>query len=223
MSLAPFTAHAQRASENVVASAEDAFGASVGRESIGLYTASSVRGFSPTAAGNARVDGLYFDQVFRMMERLRRSVNIRVGLSAQGFPFPAPTGVIDYSFRKPSDEALVGIIAGANSWGGTFLEADAELPLTPNLSIGVGGAVLSDEADDGTNSLYHNQSLIARWNPTQSVEFIPFWNRSYGIDDETSVTYIPAGPHLPPPLPRTELGRLRRSCSQLRPARQLGP
>src|SRR5687767_14569713 len=57
-------AHAQaRAAENVVRQAEDAFGTNVGRESIGIYNSSNVRGFSPTTAGNARIDGLYFDQI----------------------------------------------------------------------------------------------------------------------------------------------------------------
>ncbi len=47
-----------------VTQAEDAFGFSVGRESLGIYNAGNARGFSPTAAGNLRIDGLYFDQVF---------------------------------------------------------------------------------------------------------------------------------------------------------------
>lgn len=62
----------RRASENVVTEAEDAFGFSVGRESIGLYSSSNVRGFSPLAAGNVRIEGLYFDPYLTLMSRLRR-------------------------------------------------------------------------------------------------------------------------------------------------------
>lgn len=90
-----------RSDENAVRQAQDAFRTSVGRETIGLYSASSVRGFSPVAAGNARIEGLYFDQVWTLTPRIRRAASIRVGLSAQGYPFPAPTGIVDYSFRKP--------------------------------------------------------------------------------------------------------------------------
>jgi iron complex outermembrane receptor protein len=36
-----------RAAENAVRSAGDAFGTSIGRETIGLYNAGNVRGFSP--------------------------------------------------------------------------------------------------------------------------------------------------------------------------------
>ena len=51
-------ARAQRANENAVESADDAFGTSVGNEKIGLYSAGDVRGFSPSSAGNIRVEGL---------------------------------------------------------------------------------------------------------------------------------------------------------------------
>jgi hypothetical protein len=62
---APDGALAQsRSDENAVTQAEDAFGFSVGRESLGIYNAGNVRGFSPIAAGNLRIDGLYFDQAF---------------------------------------------------------------------------------------------------------------------------------------------------------------
>ncbi|HKN41271.1 MAG TPA: TonB-dependent receptor, partial [Sphingomicrobium sp.] len=50
---------AQRTGENAVTSAEDAFGTSVGNETIGLYSTDEVRGFSPAVAGNIRIDGLY--------------------------------------------------------------------------------------------------------------------------------------------------------------------
>lgn len=49
---------AQRANENAVSSADDAFGTSVGNENIGLYSANDVRGFSPVTAGNIRLEGL---------------------------------------------------------------------------------------------------------------------------------------------------------------------
>jgi iron complex outermembrane receptor protein len=49
---------AQRADENAVKAAGDAFGTSVGNERIGLYNVGDVRGFSPITAGTIRVDGL---------------------------------------------------------------------------------------------------------------------------------------------------------------------
>jgi len=54
--------HAQRADDNAISAAQDAFGTSVGLQSIGLYSPTSTRGFNPTQAGNLHIDGLYFDQ-----------------------------------------------------------------------------------------------------------------------------------------------------------------
>ena len=51
-------AHAQRTEENVTTSSEDAFGRSIGNESIGIYNEGDVRGFSPIEAGNVRIEGL---------------------------------------------------------------------------------------------------------------------------------------------------------------------
>ena len=51
--------HAQ-ATANALAVAEDAFGATQGAESIGIYDETAVRGFSLEAAGNYRINGRYF-------------------------------------------------------------------------------------------------------------------------------------------------------------------
>jgi iron complex outermembrane recepter protein len=77
---------AQRADENAVAAASDAFGNTIGTESIGLYSTTNVRGFSPITAGNLRLDGLYFDQLDFLNPRLFEDTVIRVGPSAQGYP-----------------------------------------------------------------------------------------------------------------------------------------
>ena len=58
----PTPAFAQHPSDNPVTSATDAFGLTVGLESTGIYGPTSVRGFSPQAAGNVRIEGLYFDE-----------------------------------------------------------------------------------------------------------------------------------------------------------------
>ena len=66
------------------------FGFSVGRESLGIYSSGNARGFSPTAAGNVRINGLYFDPgtafAFQagLPSPLLGSISIKVGLSAQG-------------------------------------------------------------------------------------------------------------------------------------------
>src|SRR6187200_2589819 len=90
---------AQRTGENAVTSADDAFGTSVGNETIGLYSTDEVRGFSPVAAGNIRIDGLYMGGIVIGNQRIQSGSTVRVGLSAQGYPFPAPTGIVELSLR----------------------------------------------------------------------------------------------------------------------------
>ena len=89
-------ARAQHAADNPVASADDAFGLTLGLESVGMYNSSGVRGFSPQAAGNVRIDGLYFDEQGALSDRVIESSAIRVGLTEIGYAFPAPTGIVDY-------------------------------------------------------------------------------------------------------------------------------
>lgn len=192
-----------RSDENAVRQAEDAFGTSVGRETIGLYNAASVRGFSPIAAGNARIEGLYFDQVWALSPRIRRSTNIRVGMSAQGYPFPAPTGIVDYSFRKPGKVAKLSVQAGADSFGASYIDTDAELPLSARtLSLGIGASASNSEYANGTDARYRNAALTLRWNPSAAIEIVPFWHRSDGSDDEEGPVYVPRGATLPPRIAR---------------------
>ncbi|GGI76306.1 TonB-dependent receptor [Polymorphobacter multimanifer] len=191
-----------RTGENAVTQAEDAFGFSVGRESLGLYSAGNVRGFSPFAAGNVRIEGLYFDPFLPLILRLRQSTSIRVGLSAQGYPFPSPTGIVDYAFRKPGDEASLSTLVSADSYGNVGLEADAVVPIAPGLSLGLGAQGSRSDFYNGTTSWSHNQGISLRWRPTDAIEILPFWARSQVYDDEAGPTYIPAGPYLPPKVQR---------------------
>ncbi len=190
-----------RAAENAVRSAGDAFGTSIGRETIGLYNAGNVRGFSPTQAGNVRIDGLYFDQVWGLNPRLRRATSIRVGLSALGSPFPAPTGIVDYAFRKPGDDAALSVLGALNQWGNAALELDANLPLATGLSMAAGAALFDDRYYNATRASFWQFSLAARYAPSDAIEIVPFVARSEGFD-QTGPIFLPAGEGLPPRLPR---------------------
>ncbi|WP_298164065.1 TonB-dependent receptor [Novosphingobium sp.] len=190
-----------RAAENAVRSAADAFGTSVGRESIGLYDPEGVRGFSPTAAGNVRIDGLYFDQVWELGARLQRTTQIRVGLSAFGSPFPAPTGIIDYGFRTPGDETALSLLAALNHWGNQSVEADANMPVSSALSLGLGAALYNDRNGNASRAQFLEYSVTARWQPAPDLEFVPFATRAQGNELKAPL-FLPAGEGLPPRLPR---------------------
>ncbi len=192
-----------RADENAVRQAEDAFGTTIGRETIGIYSSSSVRGFSPIDAGNARIDGLYYDQVTPPNDRIRRSSSIKIGLSAQGYLFPAPTGVVDYALRRPGSDPLLSATLSVNTFGAESLELDSELPLLGDtLSLGAGLSLKENVFANGTNSRQHIEGLTLRWRPIPGVEILPFYGRSYIGDHEIGPLLTTGGPFLPPRLER---------------------
>lgn len=195
---APAAGLAQRVSENATRSARDAFGVTMAGETVGLYDFNQVRGFSPVTAGNVRIEGLYFDQVWRLSARLRRSSTVYVGLAAIGTPFPAPTGVVDYSFRKPGLERALSVYTAANSFGGMDFEADAVLPLRRDkLSLGLGMGLYRSVAFDRAASFNHVESISLRWTPTGKIEVIPYWSRSQISGLEVSPIYVSQGGVLP--------------------------
>jgi iron complex outermembrane receptor protein len=195
-------AFAQRAAQNAVTQADDAFGSSVGNEQIGLYSSFDVRGFSPTTAGNIRIDGLYFDQVAELNSRLVESSRIRVGIAAQGYAFPAPTGVVDYSLRTPGNEAHLSSLAEINSRGTASLEFDGAAPLLDNvLSVQAGVGFVRDVLAEGSSSYQHSEGASMRWTPTPDIEVTPFWSRLDIYDNLVGQVYVPNGAFLPRPMP----------------------
>jgi iron complex outermembrane receptor protein len=186
-----------RSDENAITQAEDAFGFSVGRESLGIYNAGNARGFSPTAAGNVRIDGLYFDPIFGLSSTLVDSVSIKVGLSAQGYPFAAPSGIVDQTLRRPSAKNGASIVTNFDSFGSFGIEVDGTVVASDKLAVAYGATGGHVEFPDGTDNWNHGQSLLARWRPAPGIEIVPFWSLYNDYDDEAGTCYVPAGAFLP--------------------------
>jgi iron complex outermembrane receptor protein len=193
---------AQRTGENAVASAQDAFGTSVGNERVGLYFPQSARGFSPVQAGNVRINGMYFDYQADFNQRLISGSNVRVGLTAQGYPFPAPTGVADFSLRLPGDNAVASTVVGFGPYGSTRAEVDAQLPVTETLGLAGGVGLASEKLYYGGRRTLRNAAVVARWRPAKDVELIPFWSRHAYSGDEGQPIIFTAGSYLPPEIER---------------------
>ncbi len=192
-------AYAQRADENVITSAENAFGTTLGSDSIGLYDSSSVRGFSPTAAGNIRIEGLYFDQQATITSRVQLGSNIRVGPDAQNYPFPAPTGIVDISLRTSSTTPILSAIATMGPNNSPSLELDGQLALLGSqITTSIGVAIEHNNFGNGGNGRGKSFGVVPRWHPTENIELVTFWGRSYKIDETAPPIYISAGPYLPP-------------------------
>ena len=174
---------AQRTGENAVAAASDAFGSVVGNEVIGLYTSASARGFNPSQAGNLRINGLYFDQAGAPSVRIQRGSTIHVGISAQGYPLPAPTGVVDFDLRVPGNRFVTSVQLGHGalfSYPRTSPEVDVQIPVIKDvLSIGAGVGYSRNTAHEAAVRDNGNSGgVIAHWTPTEAISVTPFWSGS---------------------------------------------
>ncbi|MEM6913682.1 MAG: TonB-dependent receptor, partial [Pseudomonadota bacterium] len=192
---------AQRAAENVVRSADDAFGASVGDEEIGLYGSDDVRGFSPISAGNIRVEGLTIDRQTGFTDRLVSSSTIRAGLAAQGYLLPAPTGIVDFSLRRVADTPVQSFIAGYGDFGGYSFAADLQARLLQGLvETTIGAGYERNNSGNGTRDLAWTLGGTLRVLPSDRVDLTVFGDYRRDIADQRWVGYFPAG-SFEPPLP----------------------
>lgn len=200
-------AFAQRANENVVTAADDAFGTSVGEEKIGLYTNSDVRGFNPSQAGNARIAGLSVTPNGGFNSRVFSGSTIRVGLTAQGYPFPAPTGIVDYSLRNSGNRAVLSPVINVGPYGTMALNVDAQLPiLRDRLGVAAGISYRYEENFPGEVSRMLQAGGVLQWRPSDGIEVSPFYSRAHLMDDLDFGSIFVAGPYLPPQIERRYYG-----------------
>jgi iron complex outermembrane receptor protein len=181
--MVPLLASAQRVNENPVTAADDAFGTTVGSQTIGLYDAENVRGFSPRDAGNLRIEGLYFDQqTYAADTCLVSGQAIRVGLAAQSFEFPAPTGIADYSLGIAGAGKLTSVVLSTGPFDATGLELDghygrADQRLSVSLCF---HRHLNSDFDFATQAQQNDTGLIVRGQLTGNLELIAFGGTTRG-------------------------------------------
>jgi len=202
-------AYAQRAGDNAVTAAQDAFGTTVGNESIGLYTTTSARGFSPVQAGNIRLEGLYFYQpsapvsLNGLDSRLSKGSTVRVGLTAQSYPFPAPTGIADFQLRMPGDKQIVSVVTTYGPYETYKAEVDAQIPLiTDKLGMVIGAGGGFETTTWTTNYTTWSAAALFHWKPADNIEIIPFYSRVEKYDWEATTIVSMAGAYLPPKVKR---------------------
>lgn len=193
-------ARGQQVDDNVVLSAEDAFGLTLGKERVGIYHPGDVRGFSPMAAGNGRLEGLYIDQRGFLSGRIIRASTVHVGIGAIGYPFPAPTGIVDYELRKPSGtNPAATIVASAGPFESRGLTVDGSLPLLDTrLQLPLGVGVWTNANNPGYTSRVTNFGAAPEWKPSDWLTFRAFWDRQEFSDVKVAPLYFSGGDFLPP-------------------------
>ncbi len=202
LALAPAQAAAQGVDDNAVASASDAFGISVGNESIGIYSSGDVRGFDPVDAGNTRIEGLYYAPIDSLPSRLLRGSTVRVGIAAQGYSFPAPTGIIDYQLNISGESDQLALSFERAQFGSLVANAELQLRLSDQLGAYAGGEYRSQNRHEGGDFLRYNFAGGLVWRPYAGASITGFGGTTRTYDDETPPSIFPGGAYLPPQIER---------------------
>jgi iron complex outermembrane receptor protein len=216
MALSPLTAiYAQHASDDPLATANDAFGLTLGLETIGLYGPGGVRGFNPQTAGNVRIDGLYFDQQGALSNRVVEGSTIRIGVSEIGYAFPAPTGIVDYDLRHPGNGTpSATVVASAGPYQAKGLSVDGNLPLISNtLQLPIGASLQTStntaagEPAPGYTSTVANVGATPQCKPNDWLTFRGIFDWTQTTHAKTLPFVFTAGDYLPPETPRGYYGQ----------------
>ena len=216
MALSPLTAiYAQHASDDPLATANDAFGLTLGLETIGLYGPGGVRGFNPQTAGNVRIDGLYFDQQGPLSNRVVEGSTIRIGVSGVGYAFPAPTGIVDYDLRHPGNGTPSATVVGsAGPFQAKGLSVDGNLPLiSSDLQLPIGASLQTSTqtaaggVDPGYTSTVANFGATPQWKPNEWLTFRGIFDWTQTTHAKTLPFVFTAGDYLPPETPRGYYGQ----------------
>lgn len=199
----------EQASGNPVISAADAFGLTVGLESTGIYNSGSIRSFDPQAAGNARIDGLYFDQQGGLSDRIVASSTVRVGTGEIGFAFPAPTGIVDYQLRHAEDDEATGtVIVEAGPYDGKAFSIDGSVPVAPRLQVQGGASVARPSSGNlGYSADSVDVGAVPSWTPNDrlTVRVLVDWQNTTSI--RTPPQFFSGGNFLPAPVRPGFLGQ----------------
>jgi len=199
---------ADHASDNPVLSAADAFGVTIGTEAVGVYDQNLIRGFNPQIAGNARIDGLYFDQQAPLSNRVLEGSTIRVGISALGYPFPAPTGIVDYDLRHAGDKPTLTVVSDLGPFDARGVDLDGQLPIASlNLRMPMGISDRLNAALPGYTQHIVSVGLAPEWMPRDGVAIRAFvdWQRVSG--DRVAPLIFMASNDLPSRVPARYLGQ----------------
>ncbi len=202
LALAPAQAAAQGVDDNAVASASDAFGISVGSESIGIYSEGDVRGFDPVDAGNTRIEGLYYAPIDRLPDRLMRSSTIRVGIAAQGYSFPAPTGIVDYQLNVSGESDQLALSFKRAQFGSLVADGEAQIRLSDSLGAFGAAGFRAQNRHEGGDFLKYSFAGGLVWRPYSGASITGFGGTVRFYDDETPPSIFPGGDYLPPQIER---------------------
>ena len=143
--------------------------------------------------------GLYFDRQTDPAARLVDGSTIRVGIASQSYPFPSPTGIVDYDLRRVGAERVVSPVLSYGPYGTMAFELDAQLPVSgERFGIALGADLYESGFAWGGESRSTQFAIIPRWRPTENIELVPFYSQSIFSREEPQQLMLTTQGALPP-------------------------
>ena len=132
---------------------------------------------------------------------------IRVGLTAQGYPFPAPTGIADYALRNSGNEVVLEPDLYLGPYGTAAFDLDAQLPIVRDrLSLAAGVSYRYEENFPGEDGHIMQAGGVLRWRPGAQFAVNSFFGHAKVASDLDIPSIFTAGPYLPPKIERRNFG-----------------
>jgi iron complex outermembrane receptor protein len=190
------------APDSAAGSAEDAFGASVGINQVGLYSAYQTRGFDLISTGGSfRIDGFYFHPAALPSESLVSGSSINVGIAATALDLPIPTGVVGYRLREPGEQSALSVTAGTRGFGspsvealGSLVSGDGEWGLVAHSFVSP-----DEKWSAGQEGARYDVGAVFRWAPAPATRLRVFGGISRQSHDG-DLAVLAQGSAMPPPL-----------------------
>jgi len=157
--------------DNVLLSAEDAFGERIGIELVGLYSESQSRGFSLANTGAYRIDGAYFVPASGLTDPLIGGVSVRLGVNAARLDYPSPSGVVNYRLRNAPPGERLSLSIGDRHFGSFFAELNGSTGSADG-RFGIAGGIFAqprtNRPDGGEGELYY-AGVVPVWQPSPNL------------------------------------------------------
>jgi iron complex outermembrane recepter protein len=202
--LAPPAFAQAEAEEDVVRASDDAFGRRIGVETVGLYSESSVRGFSLESAGNYRIDGHYFVRDAVPVNPTIQGTVVRVGANALRYAFPAPSGVYEFQVAAADPGAEASFETGYRGGnGGPILEVSGSVAGRAGV-LGIAGGIQVapwQKYADGTDGDYFSIGAVPSWSPAAGVSVKALLSKSWW-EAGSDTLFATDGSYAPPKVRR---------------------
>jgi iron complex outermembrane recepter protein len=124
---------------------------------------------------------------------------MRVGLSAQSYPFPAPTGIADIALNIPDGKNGISLSKEFRRPIGLNTNSlDVKYAINDQLAVNHAVGLYQTIAQGGSHGQRWNLASVMRWRPNDDLEIVPFFFYQRAEDEEISPSIYTGGNYLPP-------------------------